>query len=195
MMRAVGLTGGIGCGKSSVARIFAESGWRIVESDAVVRRILLEDTEVREAVRDRWGGEVFDADGRVDRRAVAQRVFGAEEELQWLEDLLHPRVRAVWTEALAEGGDTDLLVEIPLLFEKKLESCFDLVVCVACPDEIVMERMLRRGWKKADVERRRARQMPLEEKIRRADRVILNAGKFEFLRRQAARVLSETTAE
>ncbi|MGB0416730.1 MAG: dephospho-CoA kinase [Coraliomargarita sp.] len=87
----VGLTGGIGCGKSTVVKFFAEAGWRTLESDRIVAAVLANDPEVHTELRNRFGDQVFDADGGVDRKAIAARVFSDEAALKWLEALLHLR--------------------------------------------------------------------------------------------------------
>lgn len=172
-------------------QLFAEAGWRTLETDAIVRDILANDAAVHASLRARWGATVFHADGSVDRKSVAQQVFTDEVELLWLEGLLHPRVRAVWEGAFAQSPQADWLVEIPLLFEKRLETHFDLVVCVISPPEIVERRMLRRGYSGVEIEQRRQRQMPIEEKARRADFVISNAGSLEFLKQQTKRFIAQ----
>ncbi|MFP4166081.1 MAG: dephospho-CoA kinase [Opitutales bacterium] len=180
----IGLTGGIGCGKSTVVRFFEAAGWRAIDSDAIVRRLLTENMEVREALRERWGDAVFLTEGMVDRTALAERVFSDDNELDWLEQLLHPLVREAWTSEVEARPEADWLVEIPLLFEKKLENYFDLVVCVSSPLEIAAKRLTEKGYTEARIERRRRRQMALEEKVRRADIVLTNAGSLEFLKQQ-----------
>ena len=187
----IGLTGGIGCGKSTVVQLFAEAGWRTVETDAIVRDLLTNNETVLAALRARWGAAVFHVDGTVDRKSVAQRVFTDETELVWLEGLLHPLVRAVWEGAFAAAPEADWLVEVPLLFEKRLETEFDLIVCVTSPPEIVESRMVRRGYSGVEIEQRRQRQMPLEEKARRADCVISNGGSLEFLKQQTKRFIAQ----
>ncbi|MDQ8194973.1 dephospho-CoA kinase [Coraliomargarita sp. SDUM461004] len=190
--RLIGLTGGIGCGKSTVVGFFNDAGWRTIESDAVVRDLLSANTEVQAQLRGRWGEAVFTGSG-VDRRAVAARVFEQESELRWLEDLLHPLVREHWQASIEEAPDADWLVEIPLLFEKRLETLFDLTVCVASPPDVVERRMVARGYTGAEVAQRRERQMPLEEKVERADYLISNAGSLEFLKRQTTRLIEQIT--
>ncbi|MGZ0657345.1 dephospho-CoA kinase [Coraliomargarita sp. W4R72] len=186
----VGLTGGIGCGKTTVVALFREAGWRTIESDALVRELLATDERVLAQLRVRWGDAVF-TDGAVDRRAVAARVFSDDAELEWLEALLHPLVRESWQTAIQQAPDALWLVEIPLLFEKRLETLFDLTVCVASPPNVVEDRMVARGYTGAEVEQRRERQMPLEEKIERADHLISNAGSLEFLKRQTTRLIEQ----
>jgi dephospho-CoA kinase len=187
----IGLTGGIGCGKSTVVRVFAEAGWRTIESDAVVRELFTRNASVRSALRERWGEAIFTKDGSVDRKAIAGRVFADDTELSWLEELLHPLVGAFWRAALAELPEANWLVEIPLLFEKRLETHFDLTVCVTCPPASVESRMVRRGYAGFEIEQRRKRQMPLDEKARRADCVISNAGSLDFLKQQTARLIAQ----
>jgi len=189
----VGLSGGIGCGKSTVLGFFREAGWRTVDSDAVVRELLATNAEVQAQLRSRWGEAVF-ADGAVDRGAVAKRVFGYEGDLKWLEELLHPLVRESWLASIDQAPDVNWLVEIPLLFEKRLETRFDLTVCVASPSDVVADRMVVRAYTEAQIEQRRKQQMPLEEKIERADYLISNAGSLEFLKQQTTRLIEQITA-
>ena len=189
----VGLSGGIGCGKSTELGFFREAGWRTVDSDAVVRELLATDAEVQARLRSRWGGAVF-ADGAVDRGALAKRVFGHEGDLKWLEELLHPLVRESWLASIDQAPDSNWLVEIPLLFEKRLEIHFDLTVCVSSPPDVVADRMVVRAYSEAQIEQRRKQQMPLEEKIERADFLISNAGSLEFLKQQTTRLIEQITA-
>ena len=189
----VGLSGGIGCGKSTVLGFFREAGWRTVDSDAVVRELLATDAEVQARLRSRWGGAVF-ADGAVDRGALAKRVFGHEGDLKWLEELLHPLVHESWLASIAQAPNANWLVEIPLLFEKRLEIHFDLTVCVSSPPDVVADRMVVRAYSEAQIEQRRKQQMPLEEKIERADFLISNAGSLEFLKQQTTRLIEQITA-
>ena len=188
----VGLSGGIGCGKSTVLAFFREAGWLTVDSDAVVRELMATDTEVQAQLRSRWGEEVF-ADGVVVRGAVAKRVFGHEGDLKWLEELLHPLVRKSWLASIDRAPEANWLVEIPLLFEKRLETFFDLTVCVICPPNVVADRMVARTYTDEQIEQRRKQQMPLEEKIERADFLISNAGSLEFLKQQTTRLIEQIT--
>ena len=189
----VGLSGGIGCGKSTVLGFFREAGWRTVDSDARVRELLATDAEVQAQLRSHWGEAVF-TDCAVDRDAVAKLVFGHEGDLKWLEELLHPLVRKTWLASIEQAPDANWLVEIPLLFEKRLETRFDLTVCVSSSPEVVASRMVARAYTEAQIEQRRKQQMPLEEKIERADYLISNAGSLEFLKQQTTRLIEQITA-
>jgi dephospho-CoA kinase len=188
----VGLSGGIGCGKSTVLEFFSEAGWQTVDSDAVVRGLLAMDASVQAQLRSRWGEAVF-ADGAVDRGAVANRVFSHEGDLKWLEGLLHPLVRESWQASIAQVPNANWLVEIPLLFEKRLETRFDLTVCVVSPSDVVADRMVARAYTEEQIEQRRKQQMPLEEKIELADFLISNAGSLEFLKQQTTRLIEQIT--
>ena len=189
----VGLSGGIGCGKSTVLGFFREAGWHTLDSDAVVRELLATDASVQAQLRSRWGEAVF-ADGAVDRAAVAKRVFSHEGDLKWLEELLHPLVRESWLASIDQAPGANWLVEIPLLFEKRLETRFDLTVCISSPSDVVADRMVTRAYTEAQIEQRRKQQMPLEEKIERADYLISNAGSLEFLKQQTTRLIEQITA-
>jgi len=158
----------------------------------VVRDCLASDATVHAALSEHWGKAVFHADGTVDRKALAARVFTDVQELVWLEGLLHPLVRQAWEAAIEQAPEADWLVEIPLLFEKRLETGFDLIVCVTSPPDVVERRMVHRGYSGDEIVQRRHRQMPLEEKARRADCVISNAGSLEFLKQQTKRLIAQT---
>ena len=175
-----------------MVQFFADAGWRTIETDAVVRDCLASNVAVHAALSERWGKAVFHADGTVDRKAVAARVFADAQELAWLEALLHPLVRQAWEGAIARAPEADWLVEIPLLFEKRLETGFNLIVCVTSPPDVVNSRMVHRGYSGDEIVQRRHRQMPLEEKARRADCVISNTGSLEFLKQQTKRLIAQT---
>jgi dephospho-CoA kinase len=181
----VGLTGGIGSGKSAAGAALAELGWLCVDTDALVHEIY-EDKTVRAAVRERWGSAVFDAAGAVDRAVLGEKVFGDAEELAALERIVHPRVRARWRELILREPDRHAVVEIPLLFEKRLEKQFDFSVCIYVSGSVQLQRLASRGMDEASARARIARQMPISQKARLADFVFLNDGSQEFLTEQVA---------
>jgi dephospho-CoA kinase len=165
----VALTGGIAAGKSEALGAFARHGAATASSDELVHRLLSEDEDVRAAIRERWGE---DAVG--NRKRIAEIVFQDSAELEWLEQLLHPRTRALG-DAWLETVDRPLaVVEIPLLFETGGEARFDKVVVITAPRELREER---RGLF-AD---REARLVPEEEKVRRADFSYVNDGSLADL--------------
>src|ERR1700712_170782 len=114
----VGLTGGMGCGKSTAAAFFADLGFIRVDSDAMVHDLLLSNREVIQAVRDKLGDGVFAPDGTIRRDQLGEKVFSDETALAWLEELLHGRLYAHWRETFAKGNGQRFIVEVPLLFEK-----------------------------------------------------------------------------
>lgn len=188
-MFRVGITGGMGCGKSTVARLFESRGFLRVDSDAIVRERVLRETPVKAALRGRWGAGVLDPAGEVDRAAVSERIFNNDDERRWLEDLVHPRVFKAWEEAFASSPDSRWAVEVPLLFERGLEKGFDFTVCVALPPEQQLARLEERGIPRALAGRRISKQLPLAQKIDRSDFVLWNEGSPEFLEAQVDRMV------
>lgn len=189
----VGLTGGMGCGKSTAAARFAELGFRRLDADQVVKDELLPSRDVAEAIRARLGDAMVAADGSVRRDKVAEKVFKDPAALRWLEELLHPRLLTRWREVLAASKETAFIVEVPLLFEKGLENWFDFTVCVTTDSESQLRRLEQRGITRDQARQRIAQQLPLARKCELADFVLLNDGSPEFLREQvdvlAARLL------
>jgi dephospho-CoA kinase len=166
---AVALTGGIAAGKSEALAAFARHGAATASSDEIVHRLLAEDEEVRAAIRERWGD---DAVG--NRRRIGEIVFADPDELEWLEQLLHPRTRAAAEQWLATVDRPLAVVEIPLLYETGGEERFDEVVVITAPEEL---RRTRRG----ELASREARLIPDAEKVARADYSYVNDGSLEDL--------------
>lgn len=171
---AVAITGGIAAGKTEALAAFARRGAAVSSADELVHRVYREDESLKSEVRTRWGQAVFAADGEVDRAAVAAIVFADRSELDWLESVLHPRVRRMheqWFDEVAARPDAPALavVEIPLLYETGSEKAYDKVVALTAPLSV---REARRGAF-AD---REARLIPDEEKLQRADFAYVNDG-------------------
>lgn len=185
----LGLTGGMACGKSTVAAIFAEAGWGRLDSDEIVRTLLREDADVIAEVRREFGAGVIGPEGAVDRRRLAEQVFPQPAALQRLEAILHPRVRERWKASVARKSAAHWIVEIPLLFEKALEKEFDFTLCVASHPAVQAQRLTSRGLSPEEASQRIARQLPLAQKIERADFVITNNGSLAFLRDQVTRLI------
>jgi len=183
----IGLTGGIGCGKSTAGQIFQDLGFLRIDCDEVVKREVLTDASVLRQLRDRFGPNVFFADGTLDRARLAERVFASPSELRWLEAVVHPEVSRRWKGRMQEAPDKRWLVEIPLLFEKELQKEFDLVVCVACSPDVQLARLEQRGMTRSQAEQRMAQQLPLARKIELSDCVLSNDGTPDFLREQITR--------
>ena len=193
----LGLTGGMGCGKSTAGRLFERRGFRRIDVDAVVREKVLTAPETIAALRGRYGDEILDPAGAVDRAAVAARVFTDPNELKWLEELTHPQVLRIWS-AFAEDArnqGANAVVETPLLFEKSLENKFDFTVCVACTSEKQLDRLEQRGLKRAFAGQRISKQLPLTRKIELSDFVLWNEGSEEFLKEQVDRLVDSLAGQ
>lgn len=179
----IGLTGGMGCGKSTALAFFGERGCATFEADACVRELLARNASVRTELRAHFGAGIFNADGMIDRRELGRIVFADSSKLEALESLLHPRVRTAWQREL-EHGHPCLVVEIPLLFEKSLASLFDATVCVAAQPETQRNRLRARGLEDDQIDLRLTRQWPLSRKMEAAGHVLCNDGEQVHLRAQ-----------
>ncbi|HXN36172.1 MAG TPA: dephospho-CoA kinase [Opitutaceae bacterium] len=184
----LGLTGGFGCGKSTAAKLFAERGYRHIDSDGVVRERVLPSEPVMAAIRERYGQAVFSGDGQVNRPALAAIVFADDLERLWLEELTHPVFFGIAREMLRTEPSADWAVEVPLLFEKSLENWFDFTVCVACDPSSQLARLEQRGLDLALAGQRISKQLPLARKIELSDFVLWNDGSTGFLRDQVDRI-------
>jgi len=185
----VGLTGGIGSGKSEALAAFERLGVPTLSTDAVVHD-LLGAAEMRDLLHERWGDRVL-AEGQIDRAAIASIVFERPEELSWLEGTIFPRVgerMAAWRAEL-EPEVGVAVVEVPLLFEAGIEGAFDATVAVLADEALREERAAARGHQ--GLEGRSGRQLSQEEKARRADHVIRNDGTISDLEAAVRDVLAE----
>ncbi|HKB57869.1 MAG TPA: dephospho-CoA kinase [Lacunisphaera sp.] len=177
----VGLTGGMGCGKSTAAARFAVRGFQPLSADQVIRDDLLPSPEIAGAIRARFGPAMLAADGSVRRDRVAEKVLNDPAALAWLEELLHPLLLARWRDLFATSRGTAFIVEVPLLFEKGLENWFDFTVCVSTDSASQLRRLEQRGISPEFARQRIAKQLPLARKCGLADFVLLNDGTPEFL--------------
>jgi len=184
----LGITGGIGCGKSMAAGMLAQRGFRRLDSDALVRDEILVSAPVRNALRARYGAGVVNPDHTVNRAQLAARVFVDDTERLWLEELTHPLVFARWRSEFAAAPGVDWAVEVPLLFEKHLENWFDFTICVASAPAQQLARLEQRGLPRALAEQRISKQLPLAQKIELADFVLWNDGTPDFLAEQISRL-------
>jgi dephospho-CoA kinase len=193
LTRFIGLTGGIGAGKSETLAAFERLGAATLSTDRVTHE-LLDDEQVRAALIERWGPEVAPGDG-VDRNRVGEIVFSDPGELAFLEGVLHPRVGVhvlEWRQNL--GADVELaVVEVPLLFEAAMEGAFDATVAVVAGDETREARLRERG--QPGLEGREGRQLDQAEKERRADHVIRNEGSIEELESKVSELIDQIKSE
>lgn len=182
-MRCIGLTGGIGSGKSTVSALLAARGAVVIDADAITRELQQPGTEVFDAMVARFGPGIVAADGTLDRQAVADLVFADAEALADLNAIVHPAVGTELARRLAEEAETDHLVvlDVPLLVESGRSDLAGLVVVDVDP-ELAVERLVsQRGMREDDARARMARQVSREERLARADVVIDNSGSLVAL--------------
>ncbi|HEY2572016.1 MAG TPA: dephospho-CoA kinase [Solirubrobacteraceae bacterium] len=198
-MPFVGLTGGMGAGKSTALAALERLGAAVLSSDAVVHELYAHDERLRDAVVERWGSQVAPG-GVVDRSAVAARAFADAEERAWLEGLLWPLVGArvaAWLADVRSAGEAAAVregrraavVEVPLLFEAGLDGLYDATIAVIADERLRHERASARGHALAD--ERSARQLPQQEKARRATFVVRNDGSEQELEQVLSAVLDK----
>ena len=184
----------MGCGKSAAAGMFERAGFRRLDSDALLREQVLPQPEVVAQLRRHFGDGVMTPEGQVDRARLGQRVFQDDAEREWLEALTHPRLFELWRQALATAPEGPWAVEVPLLFEKKLENWFDFTLCVACAPDQQLARLEQRGLPHALAEQRISKQLPLARKIELSDFVLWNEGSAEFLQDQVDHLVTALLA-
>jgi len=189
----IGLAGGIGAGKSMVAALLAELGAAVVDSDAIARAIL-SDPGVAETLRNWWGDSVLDAQGRIDRRRVGDRVFTESSCRDRLEQLLHPLVAQERGRLIeryrADPAVRAIVIDSPLLFETGLDRACDVVWFVHAERLIRTERVTAsRSWTPEELDRREKLQKPLDFKQAKADYSIVNNSGIDDLRPQVVRLL------
>lgn len=181
----LGLAGGIGSGKSAVAALLGELGFVVSDSDAGARAVLEKPEVVRELAA-AFGRGVLDGDGRPDRRAIADAVFGDAAKRRTLEGIVHPRLheeRALLIEAARAKGTAGVVIDAPLLFEAGVDGECDAVIFVDTPRELRLRRVTQgRGWAEDELARREAAQMPLSEKRARCQAVVANDDDHDALR-------------
>jgi len=189
----LGLTGGIGMGKSAAGDWFQGRQAPTIDTDRVARDICAPGSAALAEIESCFGPEVIGADGGRRRDELAKRVFGNKEKRAALEAILHPRIRAAWqaeTAGWRESGVAVGIVQIPLLFETNAEAEFDAVVCLACSPQVQKVRLLARGWNEEQIAGRIAAQISITEKMERSDFVIWNESGLQELGEQLQRVLS-----
>jgi dephospho-CoA kinase len=183
-MLVVGLTGGIGAGKSTVAQFFAQLGALVIDADQLARMAIERGTDGFADVMLRFGDEVI-VNGDIDRKKLAEIVFSDPQARKDLEAIIHPRVQALFAEAVADLNDEDILIyEIPLLVETGAASKFDYIVTVESELELRKARLLKKGLYISQIEKRMASQATPEAREAIADKVIRNDGDEDSLLRQ-----------
>ena len=187
-MLLVGLTGGIGSGKSTVARFLGEHGAVIVDADVFARDAVRGGSDAFEAIVRRFGEEVVGPDGELDRPKLASIVFADRAALADLEAIVHPEVRRMIADRIQAELDTDHVVVLvnPLLIEMGAHRDCDVVVVISADPETQIARTVARGMDEADVRARLAAQLPIEERARAADVLLDNEDTIEDLEAEVA---------
>ena len=187
-MLLVGLTGNIGSGKSTVARMLSERGATIIDADVLARRAVELGTPAYTKIVARWGRAVVSPDGHLDRAALRRFVFADQGQLEELNEIVHPEVEQLRDRLVEQArgrGDRIVVCDIPLLFEKGMADRFDRILLVDAPRPIRLERLLQdRGLQTTEAMEIIAAQMPAELKRARADYIIENAGTLTQLERR-----------
>ncbi len=182
-MLKIGLTGGIGCGKSTVAKYFAELGITVIDADAISRLLTVPGSEVHNKIVDKFGTEVLKPNGELDRRYLRDQIFQNADAKQWLESLLHPIIlQEILVQADAAKSPYCVLV-IPLLLECDLQDIVDLVLVVDAPEDMQIQRGMERDKvTQTEIEAIMATQVSRKQRLAAADDVIVNNGSASELK-------------
>jgi len=178
----VGLTGGIGAGKSTVADLFSKRGAVVIRSDELARQVIEPETPGFKQVTSRFGNEIINDEGNIDRAKLAQVVFNDDGALKDLENIIHPLVRERTNQLMSEQTSETIIVnEIPLLLEKKMESLFDFLVIVISSQKNRLERLFQKGVSEDQAKARMAKQVNDQDRKAAADFLIVNDGNLDQL--------------
>ena len=190
--RVLGLTGGVGMGKSTAARLLKKAGLPVVDSDGLAREAVQPGTEGLAEIADEFGEGFLKPDGSLDRDKMASTVFQDQAARKQLELIIHPRVRAVWENRIEQWREQKRpvgVVVIPLLFEVGVQDSFDAVLCVASTASTQRSRLRGRNWSDDQIAARIAAQMDIAQKMDLADHVLWNEGTPDQLGEQLNGVL------
>ena len=189
----IGVTGGLGSGKTAVAQRLKSLNFSVVDADEIAKQVLSPEQEVYKKVVHNFGPGILNQQGVVDRGLLAKVVFSDPVKLQQLEALLHPEIQQRVKKLRHRLAQTEKwsFYDVPLLFEKKMEEQFNAIIVVDAPLELRKKRIFERTvWSEAEFEQRRLAQIPLEEKTKKTKYVIQNDGTLSKLNQEIERVLS-----
>lgn len=192
----VGLTGGIGSGKSAAMAVFDKLGIGCVDADVVAREVVEPGQPALNAIADHFGEDVLTDDGLLDRSALRHRIFSDPDEKRWLEGLLHPLIRTEMRWQLAVQSSPYSVLVAPLLFENNLDCECDTSVLIDVPESVQVERVVARDGGSEEQARAIIRQqMPRVEKLKRADHVVSNTGSLAELEAQLVALHEQFVAQ
>jgi len=193
----IGLVGGVGAGKTTVARMMAEEGCRVVDADRIAHDVLRDET-VKHRVREAFGEAAFGSDGEVDREALGRQVFADTDRREALERIVHPRILARMreeVESARSAAPPAVVLDAPLILEKGLANWCDCMVYIRASAEVRHRRLRQaRGWSPSEVRQRDASQISLKTKQGRADYIIDNSASPEHTLEQVQRILARLGA-
>ena len=192
-MKVFGLTGGVGMGKSASAQLLRSRGVLVVDTDDLARQVVEPGQPALAEVQSTFGPEIVGPNGQLRRDELARRVFADPAARKRLEDILHPRIRALWraqVENWRADGHPLAVVVIPLLFETSAEAELDATICVACTPATQHQRLLARGWSPQEIEQRLRAQWPVGVKMARADYLVWTEASLGVHEAQLERILN-----
>lgn len=195
MTLVIGLTGGIASGKSTVSQMIKEQGIRVVDADVIAREAVAKGTPALQQIVQTFGEDVLLPNGELNRQQLGAIIFSDEEKRKQLNAIVHPEVRKEMLKQRDEGvsqQETFVVLDIPLLFESQLESLVDRIIVVYTTPELQLSRLMNRNdLSEEEALNRIHSQQSLEEKCKKADRVIENTQDLAFIRKQLQNILNE----
>jgi dephospho-CoA kinase len=194
MVKRIGITGGIACGKSTVGHVLTSLGFPVIDADVLVHDALATRADIREALMKRFGNTVFDIDTQqLNRKALAERVFNDESDKRMVEALLHPVVRQAVQVFFVEHRERSMAFAlVPLIFETRSEELYDEVWCITSTEALQIERLQStRGMTLEEIHARLKNQMPLTEKMKRSHRTLHNHLDLNHLSMEVDRCIRE----
>lgn len=189
-MPLVGITGGPATGKSTALTMLSALGAFVVDSDDIVHALYRDDEELAHRLEERWGPDAFRSNGEIDRQWIARTVFQSDREREWLNSVVHPRVRDRLLRHADRCCPHEVYCAVPLLFEVGWHLLMNTTCAVWCPEALQKRRLNRRGWDSQRVDRCMASQLPADKKLEMADFGLLNLGQPKMLREQCGRLIA-----
>ena len=197
-MIRLGLTGGVGMGKSTASQFLYDLGFKVADTDDIARTLVEPGKPALEDIVKAFGKEVLQDNGELNRGKTAELVFSDDSKRLKLEDILHPLIRETWEIRLNEWSAQNEklgVVVIPLLYETECERYFDKVVCIACSKDIQRQRLRQRGWSDLEIDQRIKAQLLIGEKMSRADYVVWTNGAIDTHANQWKELISYSFVE
>jgi dephospho-CoA kinase len=193
--RKIGLTGGIGCGKSTVLETFKRLGCLTIDTDAICHEIYESSNRFKANIISHWGDSILDKNDNILRKEIAKKVFRDKKELKWLNNLIHPLIfEEVEMRTNKASSDINIIIyDVPLLFEVNWENLFSIIISIWSPFAIQKERLKKRNWDSLEITNRINSQYSNDLKLEKADFGIVNSDSKELLLKQCKYILSKIT--